>query len=216
MQKTLLLLGSSGLVGTQVLTQALGDPRVASVVAPTRKSLSRHPFIQNPILDYGELDPKAPWWKADACICTLGTTIKREGSRESFERVDRDYVVHAAKLAHQAGTPCFAYNSSLGADPHSRNFYLRIKGLVEQDLRGQGFDSLVLVRPSLLDGGSRREFRLGERVALALMRPFASVLPRRYRPVSPVVVGRALLEAALKASPGCAIIESDQLQSMRS
>ncbi|PWE52030.1 NAD-dependent dehydratase, partial [Metarhizobium album] len=88
----LLLIGATGLVGHQVLTQALEDPRVETVIAPSRRPLSTsHRKLVAPIVRFDDLPQEADWWKVDAAICTLGTTIGKAGSREAFREVDHDY-----------------------------------------------------------------------------------------------------------------------------
>jgi uncharacterized protein YbjT (DUF2867 family) len=42
--------------------------------------------------------------------------------------------------------------SAMGADSHSPYFYNRLKGQLEEGLDMMGFDTLTLVRPSLLLG----------------------------------------------------------------
>lgn len=206
----MLLLGATGAVGSKVLDLALVDSTIAHVVAPARKPLPSHEKLLNPIVDYNDL-PNAAWWGADACICTLGTTLRLAGSKEAFKRIDRDFVLAAAQRTRAAGTPCFAYNSSKGADPLARNFYFRIKGQTENALINTGFLSLILVRPSLLDTGPRAEPRPAEQIALALTRPIRCLLPNSIRPVSSIAVARALLSSALMAHPGLQIIESHGL-----
>lgn len=39
---TLVLIGATGLDGREVLKQALDDPRISLVVAPTRRALTAH------------------------------------------------------------------------------------------------------------------------------------------------------------------------------
>ena len=72
--RTLLLLGSTGLVGQQALALALADDRLTQVIAPTRRPLPPHPRLLNPQVDFEHLPAQAPWWRADAVICALGTT----------------------------------------------------------------------------------------------------------------------------------------------
>ncbi|MGP1681746.1 MAG: hypothetical protein ACTS8S_05395, partial [Giesbergeria sp.] len=72
----LLLLGATGAVGREVLALALADARVAQVVAPTRRALAAQARVENPVVDFENLDPNAPWWQADAVVCALGTTLK--------------------------------------------------------------------------------------------------------------------------------------------
>lgn len=209
---TLLILGSTGLVGQQALALALADTRVTRVVAPTRRPLPAHERLLNPIVDFEQLPAEAPWWRADAVLCALGTTRRQAGSAEAFRQVDHDYVLAACRLAHEAGTPTCAYVSSLGADAASGGLYLRVKGETERDLAALGFASLTCLRPSLLDGGPRPDARPGEAVALALSRAVLPLLPRRWRPVRTEHVARALLDAAHAAASGTHVRLSEDLQ----
>lgn len=211
MDAALLLIGATGLVGRATLARALAEPRVGRVVAPTRRPLAAAARVENPVVNFTALPGEALWWHADALICTLGTTLRQAGSRAAFRQVDHGHVMAAARLARAAGTPCFVLNSSLGADPAADTFYLRVKGELERDLRGLGFDSFTTVRPSFLDGGPRPDKRPGEAAALWVGRLLGPLLPRRIRPVTVDRVAAALLEAALAAPPGFHAVESETL-----
>ena len=95
----LLLVGSTGLVGRHVLDLALADKRVDAVFAPARRRLSDHRKLLAPIVDFEHLPEDADWWRTDAVICTLGTTMRMAGSKEAFRRVDHDYPLAVARLA---------------------------------------------------------------------------------------------------------------------
>ena len=99
----LLIAGATGLVGRHVLAQALVDPRVVQVVAPSRRALAPHPKLKNPLVDFDALPQQADWWRVDAVVCALGTTIRQAGSQEAFRRVDVDYVLAIAGHARNAG-----------------------------------------------------------------------------------------------------------------
>ena len=208
--KTILLVGATGLVGQSVLQQALNDSRVAKVVAPTRRPLPPHSRLENPVVDFDALPADAPQWAVDGIICTLGTTIKKAGSQPAFRKVDHDYPLAVATLARRHGAVAFALTSSVGADPRSRNFYLRTKGETERALAGCGFPSLTLVRPSFI-GGVRAERRPLEALGLAVFGGIAWLVPRRYRIVPAERIARALLEAALANEPGIRIVESEAI-----
>jgi len=210
--KTVLIFGATGQVGQALLQLALQHPEIAHVVAPTRRPLTPHANLDNPLVDFEALPENAAWWKADLVLCALGTTLRQAKSKAGFYRVDHDYVLNAAELTQRAGTSTFGFVSSLGADASSRLFYLKVKGETEQALSALGFTSLVLVRPSLLIGGPRSSGRPLEVFGLFLGKHLAALLPRRYRAVTTRQVAQALLEDGLRAPAGLHIIESEQLQ----
>lgn len=206
----LLLVGATGLVGQAVLQQALADERVTRVVAPTRHALSAHPKLLNPVVDFAVLPEDAPWWSVDAVVCALGTTIKVAGSQAAFYRVDHDLPLQVARLALRHGARAYALNSALGASADSRVFYSRTKGELERDLRSLGYDSLTLVRPGLI-GGERQQSRPAERLAIAVTRGLAPLLPRQYRVVPASQIAAHLLAAAVECRPGVHVLESGRL-----
>ena len=73
-----------------------------------------------------------------------------------------------AALTEHCGANQFLIVSSLGADPHSRIFYNRVKGEVEETIRKMPFMAFHVFRPSLLLG-KRKEHRAGEKVAAIAM-----------------------------------------------
>lgn len=206
----MLLVGATGLVGGQVLAQALAEPRVTAVAAPTRRALPAHAKLRNPLVDYKQLPPEADWWRADAVICTLGTTIKKAGSQAAFRHVDLDYPLAVARLAQQHGTPTYVLNSATGASPTSRFFYNRVKGELEQALKGLGFASLTLVRPGLI-GGQRAESRPAERAGQIVLGALGPILPRALRLNPADRIAQALLAAALAAPPGVQVVGAADL-----
>ena len=208
--KKLMLVGATGLVGGHVLQQALADPAVAQVVAPTRKSLVPHAKLLNPLVDFERLPEDAEWWAVDAVVCTLGTTIRVAGSQAAFYKVDHDHPLEVAYLARRHGAKAFALNSALGADVGSRVFYSRTKGETERDLQAVGYPSLTLVRPGLI-GGQRQESRPLEQLAVNVSRLVQPLLPKRYRVVPAERIAQHLLQAALAATPGVHVLPSEAL-----
>ena len=206
----LLLVGSTGAVGQQVLRLALADARVGRVIAPSRRPLPTHPKLENPVLDFADLPPGAAWWQVDGVVCTLGTTIRAAGSPAAFAAIDRDLPVLIGRLAREAGATRHALNSSLGASV-AGNLYLRTKAEAEAGIRGLGYPSYTIARPSLIDA-ERDAVRPGEQIALIAARLLRPLIPRRYRPVTAEAIARVLLESVLQGEPGERIIESDELQ----
>lgn len=207
---TLLIAGATGLVGRHALRIALDDPRVTRVVAPTRRPLTAHAKLTNPVVDFDALPSGAAWWQVDVVACALGTTLRDAGSREAFQRVDLDYVQAIAAHARAGGARSFALVSSLSADAGSRNFYLRVKGMAEAAVTACGFASSTVLRPSVI-GGDRDRARPAERMAMQALRALRPVVPRRYRVVPAERIADALIRHAVAAVPGHCVVMSEGL-----
>jgi uncharacterized protein YbjT (DUF2867 family) len=206
----LLLVGATGLVGQSVVRQALADSRVDKLIAVTRKPLPPQPRLENPTVDFDALPADAPWWKVDGGICTLGTTMRQAGSHQAFRKVDVDYPLAVAGLLRKHGARSFAFNSSIGANPKARAFYMRVKGEVEQRLIALGFPSLTLLRPSGILG-PRKQHRKWEARTIRVFHSLRPILPRHYRVVPADKIAKALIEAALTAPAGVQVVESERL-----
>ncbi len=212
---TCLLAGATGLIGQQLLTQALAQPRLQALHALARRLPA--PSTNDPRLHWMQVDlqalPALP--AANLALCALGTTIKTAGSQAAFRAVDFDAVLAFARAAQAAGVGRFGVVSALGADAGSKVFYNRVKGEMEDALHGLGFDTLVIARPSLLVGDRAalgQPVRVGERLGLLLSRPLAPLIPAAWRPIAADVVARALWRTLLAGQPGRQILESATLQ----
>jgi hypothetical protein len=105
---------------------------------------------------------------AQVAISALGTTMRAAGSQAAFRAVDHDAVVAFASAARDAGARHMMTVSSAGADRHSRNFYLKLKGEVEHELSQLDFERLDIFRPGLLRGPRGGDRRVAERLGIAV------------------------------------------------
>ncbi len=204
-----LVVGATGLVGRECMRQLAARPEFASVTALVRRPLPddlQGAKVRTVLVDFDHLDSLGDGVRATHLVSALGTTIKQAGSQERFRQVDFGYPLRAAQLARAAGVRHFLLVSSIGADPGSRTFYLRIKGELEAAILALGFPAVTIVRPSLLLG-DRQEFRLGEEIATRL----AWAFPRKYRPVHVRDVAGALVQAAVEDRPGVRVIENREI-----
>lgn len=208
--KSVLLAGATGLVGRECVRLLLADPEITRVIALSRRPLSpevRAPKLELKVVDFDELTEHGDLFAVDSIICAIGTTIKQAGSQLRFRVVDYEYPLMMARLGQANGATHFVLVSALGADPSSRIFYNRLKGELEDALRGLSYRSLTIVRPSLLLG-KRAELRVGEEVAKGASRLLSGVIPAKYRPVEARVVAETLVRAAKDDTPGMRVIES--------
>lgn len=207
---SILIAGSTGLVGRHVLARALEDVRINRVVAPTRRALSPHPKLVNPVLDMSALPARAQWWGVDSVVCTLGTTRANAGSDAAFRAIDFDLQLAIARHTFAHGARRFALTSSMGADPDSRFLYLRTKGELENAVSQLDWYSLTIIRPGAILG-EREEARAGEAITATALRILAPVLPKKYRGNQAQDIAALLFASAVDGTPGQHILKSGDI-----
>jgi uncharacterized protein YbjT (DUF2867 family) len=207
----LLILGTTGLVGSSTLKLAVASPEISEVVAPTRTPLASQNKLVNPVDSCLEgLAQSMENWNVDAVICALGTTKAKAGSEEAFRHVDYELPLVFAMACHAAGVETFALVSAIGASASSMFFYARTKGELEREIQQIGFRSLTICRPSMI-AGTRNEPRAAEGFALALSRVLAPVLPKKFHVNPASVIAASLLHSVLAARPGFRLIFAEEL-----
>jgi len=214
--RVVLVAGATGLVGREIVSALLADRTVEAVHCVGRRPLAlKHAKLQNHVVNFAAL-PALP--KVDECYIALGTTIKVAGSQTAFKAIDLEAVVAVAMAAQSAGATKVGVVSAMGANPKSRVFYSRIKGEMELTLASMGLNSLVIARPSLLDGDRSalgQPERGGEDIGLWLARRLRPLLPLNYRAILTRDVAYALVRAVQTAKPGVVTLMSGEMQGSR-
>lgn len=214
--RTAIVAGPTGLVGRELVARLLRVPAYRRVIALSRRPLAAgDPRLEVVEAAFARLDAVLHGVVTSAdrpldVFCCLGTTIRAAGSKAAFRQVDHDYVLALGRWARDAAADRLVVVSAMSADPGSPVFYSRVKGEAERDLAALELPALVIVRPSLL-AGERREFRPGERLALAASRPFRALLPASVRPIAAADVAQAMVDAALADAPP-PLLESAAMQ----
>lgn len=199
--------GSTGLVGGCLLARLIATGDYNRLILPSRRAPTlTDPRIELRAARFDALDDVLTDLRGQGAdvYCCLGTTIRKAGSQAAFRAVDFDAVVALARWAKRAGARRFLLVSAMGADPHSRVFYNRVKGEAENAVRRDGPDSVVILQPGLLDG-ERAEVRPAERIGLLLTRPIRALLPASLRPVRAEDVAAAMIHAARAERPSAVI-----------
>jgi uncharacterized protein YbjT (DUF2867 family) len=213
--KTALIIGSTGLIGSQLLKLLLESEEYATVITfVKRDSGIEHPKLKQYIIDFDKPENYQNLVFGDDFFCTIGTTIKNAGSQEAFRKVDFEYPKEFATIALHNNVKQFLLISSLDALSTSSNFYLKTKGEIEDFLKKCPFESTIILRPSLLLG-KRKEFRLGEKIGAFFMKLFSFIFVgniKKYKPVQSEDVAKAMFAVAQKNFKGFQIIESDTIQ----
>ncbi len=214
MVRQAILTGATGLVGRECLRLAL--ERYDSVTALVRRPLKiTHPRLIAREIDFDRMGTIEVPCGAHV-YCALGTTIKKAGSESAFRRVDFDFPKMLAERAAAAGDARFMLVSSVGASTKSPNFYLRVKGELEDAVRAMTFESVHIFQPSILMG-DRDERRTAERIGIVVARATAFLLAgplRKYRAIPAATVAAAMVAAAQKEAHGCFVYHYDEIVSL--
>ena len=162
--QTAVVLGSTGLIGSQVLNQLLNDDAFTKVRVLVRRPLNiTDPKLEVCITDFSNYtDYQTKLGKGDSIFCCIGTTnAKVKGDKALYRTIDFDIPVNAARFGKDAGFQQFLLVSAVGANSKSSIFYSRLKGEVEEVIETFHFKSFHVFRPSVLLG-NRNEERMGD------------------------------------------------------
>jgi len=205
--------GATGLVGREILAALLADKTWSAVHCVGRRAPAQtHPKLHFHTVDFATLPPLP---KVDDCFIALGTTIKVAGSQEAFRAVDLKAVEAVALAVRASGATNLGVVSAMGANSHSSVFYNRIKGEMEVSLARMGFKSLVIARPSLIDGDRAalgQPGRAGEGLGLKLARGLSPLLPANYKAIKASDIAHALIRHVKAGTPGVVTLMSGEMQ----
>ena len=198
-KRSAVVFGATGLIGESLVRQLCEQEDYLLVTAIGRQALDfKHEKLEQKIHSLDELTESDIQFAHDV-FCCLGTTMKKAGSREQFEKVDFEYPMSIASLAKNQGVEHFIVISAMGANEKAIAYYSRVKGMLETELVKLEFPRLSIIRPSLLTG-NRSEFRLGEKVGEKVLKVFNPLLIgglRKYRSIEASQVATAMIVIAL-------------------
>ncbi|KAL6709971.1 Protein fmp52, mitochondrial [Coniothyrium glycines] len=202
------LAGSTGLVGSHILSQLLAHPSLTSIYAYTRRELP-NPSASAKLLPLQSSDT-AQWpsifpreSKPNIFFSALGTTKAAAGSFDAQRKIDYDLNVDLAKAAKEAGVETYVLISAASASSTAYFAYPRMKGELEEAIKAMGFKHTVFVRPGLIQG-DRTESRPAEAVIRGIAKGLRSLTPKAtdFWAQDASVIGRAAIKAGVMCVEG--------------
>lgn len=215
-QKTAALIGATGLIGSNLLKLMQNDDHFTEIRVMARRSLEvNHPKVKVYVIDFSNQAAfKSAIAGCDTVFVAIGTTQKKvQGDRNAYRKVDYDIPVNAARFCAETGCKSFLLVSSVGADSRSSNFYLKLKGEVEDKVKTLGIPSVSIFRPSMLLG-NRQESRPMETVAQVISKPLSFLFPSKYKPIAASDVALAMAAADKQGKPGFHIYHFKEMMSL--
>ena len=213
-----ILFGSSGLVGS-FIAKKLKETK-HKFLAVNRKKLS---FLsdeeQQIITDFSETN----FSDVNKGFISLGFPLEwydlifmRSKIKKVFQEVDYVLIMDIAQRLKNSGCETLSIVSAVGANKSSPNFYLSIKGRLEEDLINLGFSKLILARPGHLLGKRSKKKDFGTRIIEfigLLSHPFMVGKLKKYRNIKAEKIASLLIEASSdKYGDGTYVIEFDEIK----
>ena len=196
-----LIFGSTGLTGGYFLDEVKNRNQKYHLF--TRKLLETESVEDQTLFDSENL-PDLP--NAKCLVICIGYPLNfleliymKLNVKKEFKRIDLDLVNEICKKASQASISNVLIISAVGANSSSLNYYLKIKGMMEDEVRAIGFNSIFFARPGHLLG-PRDESRVDVFVKLIeffgnLFSPFYISILRKYKNIPAQVVAQDLLNS---------------------
>jgi uncharacterized protein YbjT (DUF2867 family) len=214
-KKSAIIIGASGLIGGFLTKALLKNAEYSKIKLLVRKKIPiDHPKLSQVIFDFENPDKKEI--VCDDLFCTIGTTLKKAGSKEAQYHIDYEIPYKIGEFAKENNVKQYLLVSSLGANLNSGNFYLKTKGELEHKLKLLYFDTFIVVRPSILYG-ERKEIRFFEKIGVffsKLISPLLFGKLKKYAGIEASKVADALIYFANNHLIGNHFFESDELNKL--
>ena len=203
-----LLAGSTGFLGNNIL-KALGFNK-SPTIALGRNKVSNLPDVAEELLiDFDNLD-QLMLPDIDHVFLSMGYPLIYHNVmglmsaklKKDFFLVDFTYQLEIAKKAKEAGAKNISLISAVAANSNSWNYYLKTKGLLEEEIIKLGFESTNIFQPGHLMGNKfRLDILLADAISI-IFDPFLIGPLKKFRSISAEKLSVAVVKNSLQAKAG--------------
>ena len=203
-----LLAGSTGFLGNNIL-KALGFNN-SPTIALGRNKVSNLPDVAEELLiDFDNLD-QLMLPDIDHVFLSMGYPLIYHNVmglmsaklKKDFFLVDFTYQLEIAKKAKEAGAKNISLISAVAANSNSWNYYLKTKGLLEEEIIKLGFESTNIFQPGHLMGNKfRLDILLADAISI-IFDPFLIGPLKKFRSISAEKLSVAVVKNSLQAKAG--------------
>jgi len=212
-----ILVGASGLIGSNLLSLLIESDEISRILLLVRKPLKvSNQKVQELIVNFDELEKFRSEIMGDIIYSCLGTTKAANPDKDQYRKIDLEYPLKLAEIGVKNGISQFHLVSSLCANHTASNSYLKLKGELEKELKQASIISLHIYQPSLLTG-DRRESRTLEKLATSAFKLIDPLLIGpliKYRSIKAETVAQAMLNQSIKNIQGTFTYPSIKIQEL--
>jgi Predicted nucleoside-diphosphate-sugar epimerases len=208
-----LLAGSTGFLGNEIL-KILGIKEIPTIALGRRSVPNLPDSAQELIIDFNHLK-KINFPNIDHVYLSLGYPLYFQNVmgfmsstlKKKFFEVDFIYQLEIAKKAKEMGVKSISLISAVGADPNSWNYYLKTKGMLEEEIIKLEFSSINIFRPGHLMGNKKRlDIVLADLISL-IFDPFLHGQLKKFRSISAKKLSKSVVSRSMDCKAGIHIYE---------
>lgn len=213
------MLGASGAVGLETLKTLLQLKNIEQLTLLGRKTIPNInvDFVQQHTININDSNSYQDYLAGHTkAICTLGVGEPSKISKEEFIKIDKTAVLDFATACKKAGVSHFELLASVGINPKSSTFYLRIKGELVEELKALHFERLSIFQPSMILTPTNR-YGIAQAITLKVwpvLKPLLIGSLRKYRGIPVSVLGQAMAKHIFKQTKGYEILQWDEFYSI--
>ena len=203
-----LLAGSTGFLGNNILKE-LGFNKSPTLALGRRAIPNLPDNSQELLINFENLD-QLSLSNISQVYLSLGYPLiyhnvmglMSASLKKDFFLVDFTYQLEIAKIAKKAGAKSISLISAVAADSNSWNYYLKTKGMLEEEIIKLGFESTNIFQPGHLTGNKfRLDILLADAISI-IFDPFLIGPLRKFRSISAKKLSVAVFKNSLQAKAG--------------
>ena len=203
-----LLAGSTGFLGNEILKE-LGGIESQAVALSRRDILNLPDNAQELIIDFDNLSElEIP--NINHVYLSLGYPLyyhnvmgfMSDSLKKDLFLVEFTYQLEIAKKAKEAGAKGISLISAVGANSNSKNYYLKTKGMLEEEIIKLGFESTNIFQPGHLRGNKfRLDIVLADLISI-IFDPFLHGPLKKFRSISVKKISKFVVNNSLHEKVG--------------
>ncbi len=203
-----LLAGSTGFLGNNILRE-LGFNKSPTLALGRREIPNLPDKSQELLINFENLD-QLSLSNINHVYLSLGYPLiyhnvmglMSASLKKDFFLVDFTYQLEVAKIAKKAGAKNISLISAVAADSNSWNYYLKTKGMLEEEIIKLGFESTNIFRPGHLTGNKfRLDIVLADAISI-IFDPFLLGPLKKFRSIPAKKLSVAVVKNSLQAKVG--------------
>ena len=185
-----LLAGSTGFLGNDILKK-LGNIESQTIALSRRAIPSLPDNAQELIIDFDNLS-ELEIQNVNHVYLSLGYPLyyhnvmgfMSDTTKKDLYLVEFNYQLEIARKSKEAGAKSISLISAAGANSNSKNYYLKTKGMLEEEIIKLGFESTNIFQPGHLRGNKfRLDILLADLISV-IFDPFLYGPFKKFRSIS--------------------------------